>query len=112
MKFKNSLLVVTDMDKSVQFYKKVLGLHVIMDFGANKTLTGGLSLQTAETWKDFTGRSDISFGTNKKTILMRLQRKWKNWTLNISTLLRNIHGDSVWSVSMIRTGILSKSGKI
>lgn len=68
MKFKNSLLVVTDMDKSVQFYKKVLGLHVIMDFGANKTLTGGLSLQTAETWKDFTGRSDISFGTNNAEV--------------------------------------------
>ena len=39
-----TLLVVTDMDKTVDFYKKVLGLHVIMDFGANKTLTGGLGL--------------------------------------------------------------------
>ena len=41
MKLKNSMLVVTDIDKTVEFYKKVLGLHVIMDFGANKTLTGG-----------------------------------------------------------------------
>ena len=40
MKLKNPLLVVCDMDKSIEFYKKVLGLHVIMDFGANKTLTG------------------------------------------------------------------------
>lgn len=48
MKYKNSMLVVTDIDKSVEFYKKVFGLHVIMDFGANKTLTGGLALQTAE----------------------------------------------------------------
>ena len=58
MKFKNPLLVVTDMDKSVEFYKKVLGLHVIMDFGANKTLTGGLCLQTLETWREifFGGR--------------------------------------------------------
>ena len=39
------MLVVTDIDKSVEFYKKVFGLHVIMDFGANKTLTGGLALQ-------------------------------------------------------------------
>ena len=46
MKMKNPMLVVTDIDKSVEFYKKVLGLHVIMDFGANKTLTGGLALQT------------------------------------------------------------------
>ncbi|MDD6833868.1 MAG: VOC family protein, partial [Solobacterium sp.] len=29
------MLVVTDIDKSVEFYKKVLGLRVIMDFGAN-----------------------------------------------------------------------------
>lgn len=46
---KNPMLVVTDIEKSVTFYKKVLGLHIIMDFGANKTLTGGLALQTAET---------------------------------------------------------------
>ena len=62
MKFKNPLLVVADMDKSVEFYKKVLGLHVIMDFGANKTLTGGLCLQTLETWRELTGAGEISFG--------------------------------------------------
>ena len=50
MKFKNPLLIVTNMDKSVDFYKKVLGLHVVMDFGANKTLTGGLALQNRP-WK-------------------------------------------------------------
>ena len=51
MKLKNPLLVVSDIDKSVDFYKKVLGLRVIADFGANKTLTGGLSLQPADSWK-------------------------------------------------------------
>ena len=56
MKFKNPMLVVTDIDKSVEFYKKVFGLHVIMDFGANKTLTGGLALQTVETYKEFIGQ--------------------------------------------------------
>lgn len=68
MKFKNFLLIVTDIDKSVAFYKKVLGLHVIMDFGANKTLTGGLCLQTLETWKDFIHTDEISFGTNNAEI--------------------------------------------
>lgn len=34
MKFKNPMLVVTDIDRTVEFYKKVLGLHVIMDFAA------------------------------------------------------------------------------
>lgn len=52
------------MDRTVEFYKKVLGLHVIMDFGANKTLTGGLCLQTLETYKDFIGTSAVSFGGN------------------------------------------------
>lgn len=64
MKFKNPMIIVTDIDKTVEFYKKVLGLHVIMDFGANKTLTGGLALQTAETYMDFIGTGDISFGGN------------------------------------------------
>lgn len=37
MKMKNPMLVVTDMDKSIEFYKKVLGLHMIMDFGTADT---------------------------------------------------------------------------
>ena len=64
MKLKNPLLVVTDIDRSVSFYQAVLGLHVIMDFGANKTLTGGLVLQTAETYRQFIGTSEILFGGN------------------------------------------------
>lgn len=64
MKVKNPMLIVTDIDKSVEFYKKVFGFHVIMDFGANKTLTGGLVLQTLESWKEFIGNDDISFGGN------------------------------------------------
>ena len=63
MKLKNPVLVVTDIDKTVEFYRKVLGLHVITDFGANKTLTSGLALQTLETYKDFIGESEISFGS-------------------------------------------------
>ena len=79
IKLKNPMLVVTDIDKSVEFYKKVFGVHVIMDFGANKTLTDGLALQTVETYKDFIGKSDISFlaitlkVTLKKIILMNLR---------------------------------------
>ena len=64
MKLENPMLVVTDIDKSVEFYKKVIGLHVIMDFGANKTLTGGLALQTVESYREFIGISKISFGGN------------------------------------------------
>lgn len=64
MKLNSPMLVVTDMDKSVDFYKKVLGLRVVMDFGANKTLTGGLALQTIETYKEFIGNDEICFGGN------------------------------------------------
>lgn len=62
MKFKNTLIVVSDMKKSVEFYNKVLGLRIIADFGANKTLTGGLALQTYDTFKEFIDNKDISFG--------------------------------------------------
>lgn len=68
MKIKNPMLIVTDIDKSVEFYKKVLGLHVIMDFGANKTLTGGLALQTLEFWQKFIDTDDISFGSNSSEV--------------------------------------------
>jgi len=64
MKLKNPMLVVADIDKSVEFYKNVLGLRVVMDFGANKTLTGGLVLQTLETWQEFIGTDNVTFGGN------------------------------------------------
>ena len=64
MKLESTMLVVVDMEQSVEFYKRVLGLDVIMDFGANKTLTGGLALQTAETYRDFIDAGEISFGGN------------------------------------------------
>lgn len=64
MQFKNPLLAVTDMEKSKAFYQKVLGLSVIMDFGANVTLTGGVCLQTKDSWKEFihAADDDIVFG--------------------------------------------------
>nr|WP_300095651.1 VOC family protein [Sedimentibacter sp.] len=66
MKFKSPLLVVNDIEKSKKFYKDVLGLRVILDFGANVTLTGGVSLQTKESWKNFIQKKDdeIYFGGN------------------------------------------------
>lgn len=64
MKFRNPMLIVADMDRSVQFYQKLLGLDVILDFGANKTLTGGLCLQTLESWETFIETKKVSFGAN------------------------------------------------
>lgn len=62
MKYNCPMIVVSDMEKTVEFYKNVLGLDVIQDFGANKTLTGGISLQTEETYKEFIGKEKISYG--------------------------------------------------
>ena len=68
MKLGSPMIVVTDMERSLEFYKQVLGLDVILDFGANKTLTGGLALQTLETWREFIGTDDISFGSNSSEV--------------------------------------------
>jgi hypothetical protein len=61
-----------------------------MDFGANKTLTGGLVLQTLDTWKEFISTDHISFGANDTEIYFeeddfdRFSDKLK--TLNIQYL--------------------------
>ena len=64
MKFHSSLIVVTDLERSKVFYKKYLGLEVETDFGANITLTGGLSLQTLESWREFIGGLAVTWKGN------------------------------------------------
>lgn len=66
MKYTCTLLAVHDMERAKQFYHDVLGLEVIADFGANVTLTGGIALQTADTWKTFLHKTadEIVFGNN------------------------------------------------
>jgi catechol 2,3-dioxygenase-like lactoylglutathione lyase family enzyme len=66
MKYRNPLLVVKDLQRSLEFYQRVLGLCKTVDFGANVTLTGGISLQTEESWLNFIGRkpSALTYGGN------------------------------------------------
>jgi len=66
MKYMGLMIVITDMEKSKKFYTELLELEVICDFGANVQLTGGLFLQTADTWTDFIRKEakDILFGGN------------------------------------------------
>ena len=88
MKFKNPLLVVSDMDISVKFYKEVLGLRKIMDFGENVTLTGGVCLQTKETWAEFIENESLSFGGKASEIYFEeddfdgFENKLKNLDIN------------------------------
>ena len=67
MKMKNSLLVVKDIERSKAFYRNTLGLRTISDLGANVVLTGGLALQTEESWKQFTGKA-VSYCANDAEI--------------------------------------------
>ena len=66
MKFSNLLIVVSDMETSKMFYKEMLGLDVVTDFGANVVLTGGIALQTKDTWSTFIKKQDneMLFGGN------------------------------------------------
>ena len=56
MKIKNYMLVVKDLEKSKDFYWKVLGLRTLADMGIHAVLTGGLALQTEGSFKEFTGK--------------------------------------------------------
>lgn len=66
MKYKSTLLMVKDLQRSLSFYQKVLGLQKTADFGDNVTLTGDISLQAEESWLDFIERkpSDLTYGGN------------------------------------------------
>ena len=74
MALKNPLLAVADMERSLAFYETVLGLRVVLDFGANKTLTGGLCLQTLDTWRSFLGTDQVAFGGNDAEIYFEEDR--------------------------------------
>lgn len=52
MKYKNTLLIVKDLNVSKHFYKHVLGLRVLLDFHGSVTLSSGIVLQSYEIWKD------------------------------------------------------------
>lgn len=64
MKMKNPLFAVRDMAKSIDFYHDVLELKVEQDFGTNIVLTGGLSLQTLDSWQQFIAEKSVTFGGN------------------------------------------------
>ncbi len=66
MKYTATLIAVRDMQIARRFYQDVLGLAVVADFGANVILTGGIALQSLESWKGFIHKtdSDLHFQNN------------------------------------------------
>ena len=104
MKLKNSLFVVTDMDKSVAFYKNVLGLHKIMDFGANVTLTGGLCLQSKESFKEFIDNQNITFGSNSFEVYFE-EDDFDSFAQKLETIdIKYVHGikEHSWGQRVVR----------
>ena len=47
---KNVLIVVDDIEKSIEFYKDLFGLQVILQNEGNVILSEGLVLQDADVW--------------------------------------------------------------
>lgn len=70
MKFSNPLIVVSDMEKSKLFYSKVLNLDIILDSGDNVTLSGGIALQTKESWCSliYKSKNEVFFGANNNEL--------------------------------------------
>ena len=104
MKLKNPLLVVTDIDKSVEFYKNVLGLHKIMDFGANVTLTGGPCLQSKESFKEFIDNQNITFGSNSIEVYFE-EDDFDSFAQKLETLdIKYVHGikEHSWGQRVVR----------
>lgn len=64
MKYTSTLLAVRNMEDSKRFYKEILGLDIVSDFGANVTLEGGVALKTIETWQEFIDNKNIQLHNN------------------------------------------------
>ena len=106
MKYKNPLLVVCDLEASIAFYREVLGLRVVRDFGANVTLTGGVCLQTKESWLGFLGVNEgaISFGGRDAELYFE-EDAFDAFAARLAGMAA---GGSAPFGSMIRTGISSR----
>lgn len=64
MNYQGTLLAVTNMKRSKAFYCDLLGREVVSDFGANVTLSGGIVLQTLDSWKGFLNTQTVTLPNN------------------------------------------------
>ena len=82
------------------FYETVLGLKIISDFRANKTLSGGLALQTLDSYKQFIETDNIRFGGNNSEIYFEVDdfdefaEKIEKLKSSMFILSKNTAGDS------------------
>lgn len=52
MKYKNTVLIVNNLEQSKSFYKRILNLKVIYDSHERVYLSSNIVLQSNETWKE------------------------------------------------------------
>ena len=117
MKYTGTLIAVKDMEKSRQFYHDMIGLEVATDFGANVTLTGGLVLQTLETWQSFIHTGDVTLKSNAGELYFETEDMdafmsiWSPLIFSTFTNCMNTLGASELSVFTILTDISSRPQK-
>lgn len=58
MNYQGTLIAVENIDKAKEFYHSLLGLEVMVDAGVHVQMTGGLTLQTVNTWADFINKKE------------------------------------------------------
>ena len=59
MRWAEPVLAVRDLRRSLEFYERVLGLEVVRDFGSHAALTGGLALQSLESWAELLNKTPL-----------------------------------------------------
>ena len=87
MKLRNVVIVVSDIERSRQFYHDLFGLDKILASDGNMILTEGLVLQDARIWESALGRNVLPDSNScelylRKEISNSLQR---NWNVSILT---------------------------
>lgn len=63
MRLRNFLIVTDDIERSIEFYRKLFGLQVVLDNDGNVILTEGLVLQDRKIWEKFIER-DVTYRNN------------------------------------------------
>lgn len=59
MKFKGTLIVVQNCNRSLKFYSDMFGFRLVHDNSGNMELTDHLYLQESSYWESFTGTESI-----------------------------------------------------
>jgi len=60
MKYKGTLIVVESCPRALEYYRSLFGLELLQDNDGNMALSGGVYLQEARYWEQFTGRKTLS----------------------------------------------------